>query len=265
MRILITGRNSYIGRRFTAYATEHKTAQVDAVSVRNSDWKQMDFGCYDVLLHLAAVVHQAETKETIPLYDTVNYALTLQLAEKAKREGVCQFIFLSSVSVYGMEEGIVTKKTPLSPATHYGCSKLKAEEALRKLHDSQFTVTILRAPMVYGENCPGNYGALERMAAKMPVIPRYQNARSLISIEHLTEFIQRLMDERAGGIYLPQDPDYFCTCDRIAALAEQRGRKVYRTRVLNPVIALARRWTGKGKKAFGNWIYAEDDPCIERF
>lgn len=265
MRILITGQNGYIGKQFINHVAQNKSFQVDAVSVRTDQWEQMDFGAYDVLLHLAAVVHRAETPETIPLYDAINYHLTVRLAEKAKREGVRQFIFLSSVSVYGIEAGIVTRKTLPAPTTHYGRSKLRAEQALRALHGDGFTVTIVRAPMVYGENCPGNYGALERLAQTIPVVPRYHNERSLISVGHLTEFLQGLMEERAGGLYLPQDPERFCTCDQIAAMARQRGRKVHRTRLLNPAIALATRWTRKGKKAFGDWIYAEDDPCIERF
>ena len=71
-------------------------------------------------------------------------------------QGVKQFIFLSSISVYGLDTGVINEETPLNPRTHYGKSKLEAEQKLQKLADKTFNITILRPPMVYGKNCKGN-------------------------------------------------------------------------------------------------------------
>ena len=79
--------------------------------------------------------------------------MTIEVAKKAKKDKVKQFIFLSSMSVYGLEVGTITSETLPNPNTNYGKSKLMAEEALNKLSDDSFKVVILRPPMVYGEGC----------------------------------------------------------------------------------------------------------------
>ena len=108
-QILITGTNSYVGTSFKQYI-EKKNGNmpledrwhVTFVSVRNSEWKKMDFSKYDTILHVAAIVHQKEQPEMEALYYAVNTKLTEELADKAKAERARQFVFLSTMSVYGM-------------------------------------------------------------------------------------------------------------------------------------------------------------------
>ena len=90
-QILITGTNSYVGTSFKQYI-EKKNGNmpledrwhVTFVSVRNSEWKKMDFSKYDTILHVAAIVHQKEQPDMETLYYNVNTKLTVELAEKAK-------------------------------------------------------------------------------------------------------------------------------------------------------------------------------------
>ena len=99
-QILITGTNSYVGTSFKQYI-EKKNGNmpledrwhVTFVSVRNSEWKKMDFSKYDTILHVAAIVHQKEQPEMEALYYAVNTKLTEELADKAKAERVRQFVF----------------------------------------------------------------------------------------------------------------------------------------------------------------------------
>lgn len=97
---------------------------VTFVSVRNSEWKKMDFSKYDTILHVAAIVHQKEQPEMEALYYAVNTKLTEELADKAKAERVRQFVFLSTMSVYGMTMGQITEETECTPITFYGKASL---------------------------------------------------------------------------------------------------------------------------------------------
>ena len=87
-------------------------------------------------------MHKKETKDSQPLYDAVNRDLCVALAKKAKREGVGQFVFFSTMSVYGMDTGTITKDTVPAPDSQYGQSKLSAEQRIAPLSDETFTVTV---------------------------------------------------------------------------------------------------------------------------
>ncbi len=258
-RILVTGANSYIGRAFRTYMErfleEYETA---AVSLRGEAWKAYDFSKFDVVLHTVGLAHVKEAKKNTPLYYQVNKDLAVETAKKAKAEGVRQFIYLSTMSVYGMEEGVITPDTIPQPKSSYGKSKLEAEERLREMETQDFRVTILRPPMVYGPGCKGNYQALVKLAKVLPVCPDYENQRSMISIENLCVFLKQVIDEDVSGTFCPQDPEYACTCRMIWEIAKSNGRVIPRTRWLNFVPALLRRTTKKGKKAFGSLVYQDE-------
>src|SRR5699024_7799898 len=109
-KILITGENSYIGGKFTEWVAQWpEKYSVDEISVREEEWKMTDFSNYDVIIHLAAIVHRKETKENIELYYKVNRDLAYEVALKAKEDGINQFIFMSTMNVYGIDSGIITK------------------------------------------------------------------------------------------------------------------------------------------------------------
>ena len=165
-QILITGTNSYVGTSFKQYI-EKKNGNmpledrwhVTFVSVRNSEWKKMDFSKYDTILHVAAIVHQKEQPEMEALYYAVNTKLTEELADKARAERVRQFVFLSTMSVYGMTMGQITEETECTPITFYGKSKLAAERYLCEQRSDTFKVAVIRPPMIYGKACTGNYAS----------------------------------------------------------------------------------------------------------
>ena len=163
MKVLITGKNSYVGKNIGNFLL-YKNMEVKYVSVRNGI-SEDEFTDVDVVVHCAAIVHKKEAKFAT-LYDKVNYELTVDIAEKAKKKGVKQFIFMSTMAVYGKSEGEINGNTPLQPKTLYGESKLKAEKALEKIADENFKVSIIRPPMVYGRSCPGNYKKLRMLALK---------------------------------------------------------------------------------------------------
>lgn len=264
-RVLIVGPHSYIGSHFQAYLRQWpEQYETTSISVRDNMWRTLDFSEYDAVLYAAAIVHQRETDENRPLYEQVNCHLAIQLAAKSKQDGVRLFIYLSSVSVYGVDEGVLTPETKPAPVTAYGRSKLHAEEELRPLADNGFQVTLLRIPMVYGPGCKGNYRVLEKLAGVLPFFADYPNQRSRISIDTLCAFLHRCVDLPESGLYFPQDAEYGCTSREIQKLAAQRGRKLPLWRWLNPAVWLLAHTTQKGRKAFGTLIY-QGPSCIEKF
>ncbi len=256
----MTGGSSYIGGSFRAYMEQFPEGYaIDAIGLRGEDWKRRDFSQYDAVLHTVGLAHVKETRKNAPLYDRIGRDLAVETARKARAEGVGQFVFLSSMSVYGMEEGTIGPETVPHPKSAYGRSKLEAEELLRALETEAFRVALLRPPMVYGPGCKGNYRALVKLAGILPACPEYRNQRSMISIENLCAFIKRVIDEDAGGIFCPQDPEYVCTCDMICQIARRNGREIPRTHLLDFGPALLRRFTKTGRKAFGDLVYERED------
>lgn len=261
-KILITGANSYIGTSFTnwlkQWPDEYKT---ESISVRGDEWKEKDFSMYDVVFHVAGIVHIKETKENSELYYKVNRDLAYEVAEKVKRDGVKQFIFLSSMSVYGMETGVINKATVPMPKSNYGKSKLQAEELILPLEDSKFAIAVLRPPMIYGKGCKGNYVRLEKFALKSPIFPDIKNKRSMIYIDNLCEFVKRIIDNESKGLFLPQNDEYVCTSDMVREIAEAHGKKIHVIKLFNPLLMLLRGSTVN--KVFGDLVYEMEKDVVE--
>lgn len=261
-QILITGTNSYVGTSFKQYI-EKKNGNmpledrwhVTFVSVRNSEWKKMDFLKYDTILHVAAIVHQKEQPEMEALYYAVNTKLTEELADKAKAERARQFVFLSTMSVYGMTMGQITEETECTPITFYGKSKLAAERYLCEQRSDTFKVAVIRPPMIYGKACTGNYASLEKLAGKIPVFPRVSNERSMIYIENLCEFLYRIIRGDADGIYCPQNSQYVNTSDMVARIAESYGRSIWLVPGFEWIIGKLTGRVNIFSKVFGSLTY----------
>lgn len=236
-RVLITGKMSYIGRALEDWLEARGGCyQVDVVDMQKDSWRAKDFSLYDVVYHVAGIAHIKETKANRRLYYKVNRDLAYETALKAKGEGVGHFIFLSSMSVYGLEEGFIDSKTIPRPASAYGQFKYEAEGLIRDLEDEGFVVAILRPPMVYGRGCRGNYPRLAKLAQKTPVFPRLDNRRSMIYVDNLSEAVRQLIDERLGGLFFPQNTDYVSTSDMVGLIAKAHGRSMVLTSFFNPLI-----------------------------
>lgn len=253
-RVLIIGRNSYIGRSLENWLANYpQNYSVDLISLREDSWRKEDFSPYDVVFYAAGIAHRRETKENADLYYKVNSDLTHEVAKKAKHAGVRQFIFLSSMSVYGIEKGVITQSTSLKPRSNYGKSKLKGENLIQSLMDSYFKIAILRPPMVYGKGCKGNYKKLANLAVKSPIFPYIQNKRSMIYIDNLCQFIKLLIDDCSSGVFFPQNKEYVCTSDMVRMIAEAHGKKIRMTKVFN--ILLGSLENNTLNKVFGDLVY----------
>jgi len=252
--ILITGKNSYIGTSLENWLMrEPDKYKVDTVDMKDGSWKEKDFSEYDVVFHVAGIAHIKETKENAELYYKVNRDLAYETAKKAKNDGVKQFIFLSSMSVYGIKNGVIDKDSPLNPQSNYGKSKLQAEELIESLADNAFKVAISRPPMIYGKGCKGNYPRLAKLAIKSPIFPDIKNKRSMIYIDNLCEFVRLLINDCRGGLFFPQNDEYICTTDMVRVIAEVHKKKIRMTKLFNPLLSLLN--TGSVNKVFGDLVY----------
>lgn len=238
-KVLITGANSYIGTSFERWVSQYPDRyKVDTVDMKDGSWRDKDFSYYDVVFHVAGLAHVKETKKNCELYYIINRDLAYETAKKAKEEGVKQFIFLSTMSVYGMDKGIIYENTPLNPKSHYGKSKLQAEKLILQLEDDNFKIVILRPPMVYGKGCKGNYPKLAKLVLKTPIFPYVNNRRSMIYIDNLCEFVKILIDDCSNGIYFPQNNEYVNISEMVKLIAEARGKKIIMIRFFSKFFRL---------------------------
>lgn len=262
-KVLITGANSYIGTSFEKWLEQSENDyHVDTLDMIDPKWREFDFSRYDSIFHVAAIVHKNERKMGPTLYDKVNRDLPMDLASIAKKAGVKQFIFLSSMSVYGNTHEVITKETLEAPSTYYGKSKLAAEESLKTLQSETFNLLIIRPPMVYGPEATGNYTRLSKLSKITPLFPKVDNKRSMVYIDILLEFVRQSIDNNLSGIHFPQNQNFVTTSELVKTIREVNGKNTILTSLFNPLINLLIK-IGPISKLFGNLVYAQEMSQVE--
>ncbi|SQG83207.1 UDP-glucose 4-epimerase [Streptococcus uberis] len=253
--ILITGANSYIGTSFEKWLEASEgDYQIDTLDMIDPKWRQFDFSPYDAIFHVAAIVHKNEKNMDPTLYDKVNRDLPIELAGLAKTAGVKQFVFLSSMSVYGNKEEVITKETKENPSTYYGKSKLAAEKGLMQLESADFKVLMMRPPMVYGPKATGNYTRLSKLSRITPIFPNIANQRSMIYIDNLLEFVRKAIDTNLSGLHFPQNKEYVTTSQLVKTIRDVNGKNTLLTAIFNPIIKPLSN-VSQFNKLFGNLMY----------
>ncbi len=262
-KILITGSNSYIGTSFEKWLQQWPSDyRVDTVDMIDRTWKEKDFSDYDVVFHVAGIAHVSADPKLEDLYYKVNRDLTIETAKKAKADGVKQFIFMSSIIVYGdsshiNHKRVIDKNTVPTPSNFYGRSKLQAEEGILPFQDHKFNVVVLRPPMIFGKGSKGNYPKLAKMAQKLPIFPDVKNERSMLHIDNLCEFIRLMVVNEESGVFYPQNSEYVGTSELVRLIADAHGKKIILTKVFNLILKLMGNFIGVVNKAFGNLVYEE--------
>ena len=259
-KILITGLNSYVGTSFEKWLSQWPDEYyVDTIDMIDGTWREKSFTGYDVVFHVAGIAHVSADQSKKDLYYRINRDLAVDTAKKAKIEGVKQFIFMSSMIIYGADEPvgkekIITRDTPPNPADFYGDSKLQADLAIQKMADDKFIVSIMRPPVIYGPGCKGNFPKLLKLAKYALIFPNIENRRSMIYIDNFTECVRLVINNASGGIFFPQNEEYVATKDVIADYRKIMGKLT----VMLPFPAFAGNIFSKStlfNKAFGSKIY----------
>jgi len=231
MNILITGASGFIGSYFIdKYKDKY---DIKTFSFLNDEFESLDLEGVDAIVHLSALVHQmggASAEE----YEMVNVSQTLELARKAKESGVKQFVFMSTVKVYGEEtESKYTENSICNPEDDYGKSKLKAELELQKLEDENFKVSIVRTPIVYGYGVKANIKSLVHLVNRVPVLPfgKIENRRSMVYIGNLCHVVDEIIIQKTSGVFLVSDDEPLSTTKFIELIAKNLDKKVYLVKI----------------------------------
>lgn len=258
-RVLITGKNSYVGNSLGKWLENYPEKYiVEKISLRNDSWKKKNFSEYDVIVHVAGIAHVSSDPKMEEKYYKVNRDLTIEVAMKAKSEGVRQFIFVSSIIVYGdstQNKKVINRDTVPRPSNFYGDSKLQAEEGIKPLESPDFKIVIARPPMIYGKDSKGNYPKLSKVAQKLPIFPDIDNIRSMIHIDNLCEFFRLMIDNEESGLFFPQNKEYVKTSELVRLIAEVHGRKIKLVRIFNPILKIVGNKFHLINKVFGNLVY----------
>ncbi len=231
-KIVITGKNSYIGTNIKDRLLQNiEHFSVDEIDVETSEWESYDFSETDTVVHVSGIVHRPDITDW-GLYEKVNIILTENIAKKAKAAGVKQFIFFSTMAVFGIGKklsvNVVDESTSKNPTGMYGRSKLLAEEKLLSMHDDDFKVCVVRPPNVYGKNCRGNYiSGFVKIVKMLPAIPKaFEDVKqSMIHIDNLSEFIKLLIENDSKGIFMPQDEKSVSAVELMQTMSKAMGKE----------------------------------------
>ena len=257
--ILITGSGSYVGTNLIEWLNQQPGKyEIEELSVRGEEWKKRDFSKFDSVFHVAGIAHVSTDPKMEEQYYKVNRDLTIEVAEHAKSNGVKQFIFMSSIIVYGdssSDKRVIDWSTMPKPSNFYGNSKLQAEEGIKLLEGENFKVAIIRPPMIYGKNSKGNYPKLVKAAKILPVFPDFDNERSMLHIDNLSEFLRLIVENEENGLFFPQNKKYVKTSEMVRVISKASGKKILLIKIFNPFVKLLVGKVNFVNKVFGNLIY----------
>jgi len=213
-----------------------------------------------VVIHVAARAHVMNDDAIDPLaeFRKVNTLATLCLAQQAAEAGVRRFVFISSIGVNGNNNiHPFTESDNPNPQEPYAVSKYEAEEGLIALaKTTEMDVVIIRPPLVYGENAPGNFGSLMRWINKGVPLPfgAVHNKRSLVALDNLVSFILHCArynktPQAANQVFLISDGEDVSTTELLQKVAKAFGKKALLLPVPVSLMTFVAKLLGKGDMA----------------
>lgn len=266
MNVLIVGKNSYIGSNVRDHlsALGHSVTEFD---VQNETVADSVFEGVDSVIHVAAIVHRKDVTD-YSLYEEVNVHLPRRVAYMAKKNGVKQFVFLSSMAVYGggksLTGHVIGESAVCMPNSMYGRSKLEAERALSSLEDDLFKIAFVRPANVYGKGCPGGYmTTFRKIVERLPLIPlAYEGVKQgMVYIGNLCELIRLIVENIAGGVFPAQDDGGVSSVDLMEAICKAKNMKKKKSKTFGLPFRIIR--IGAVNKLFGGVVYDDSYACTE--
>lgn len=262
MRVLIIGKDSYIGVHLKSWLG-NRNMLIDEFDAEHESIKNIKLSNYEVIIHVAAIVHRKDIQDW-SIYQSINVDLPVQIARLAKKEGVKQFIFMSSMAVYGVEKNlkrccVIDEKTGYNPDTMYGKSKLEAEKSLIQLQDKEFKVSIIRPANVYGKGCRGNYIKMFCKITKLiPVLPDvYRNIKQgFLYIDNLCALVSMLIDNCVTGIFPAQDKELISSIELMEKISDILKLKKRSSKTIGYFFYFFR--VAPVNKLFGGVVYDEE-------
>lgn len=267
MKILIIGKNSYIGNHIDEWLTKYGHAVVQ-LDVLTSEWKSFDYSPFDTIIHVAGIVHRPNCEDWT-LYHDVNMVMPVQIASQFKSsrgsKGLKgQYVYFSTMGVYDagkkLAPSVVDEYTPIlmEGNSMYGKSKAMAEVELAKLQDGCFDVAFVRPPSVYGKGCKGGYiTGFKKIAQMLPIIPRaYEDAcQSFIYIDNLCECVRLIAEKHLSGAFCPQDDEIPNANRLLEVICNGIDKKYSSSKILGLCLRLV-SFIPLVKKAYGGIEYS---------
>lgn len=207
--ILLTGGSGYLGRRVAKCLADSghpiwilTRGPADQLSGQGEQWNPREPQALQIwshhpqtVIHMAGIAHRHRHSPSRREYFRSNVILTRHLAQTAKERGVKHFILVSSVAVYGPGCTAASEQQPRRPVGHYGLSKALAENAVERLADQDFAVTVIRLGTLFGgADDPGNVGRLARQL-QHPLFPRLttgENRKCLLWVDDAADALSRV-------------------------------------------------------------------------
>ena len=227
INILLTGSSGFIGSSFIK--EYHSQMKINSFSFLKDSLNSLKLNGIDCIVHSGALVHQMNKEPSYEEFYESNVNQTLQLAIKAKKNNVRQFIFISTVKVFGEESNeIYNENSPTKPKDNYGITKKIAEEKLMNLEDKNFKVAILRLPLVFGPGVKANFRSLINLVKKFKILPlgSINNKRSLVFVGNVGQYIFQIIKLNVRGIFIANENENFSTSELIHQIANALDKKV---------------------------------------
>ena len=241
MKITITGATGFVGKNLINHL---KTSnEVVPISVRYIPNNIIELSGNE-LIHLAGKAHDLKKVSNPQDYYEANFELTKQVFDSFLLSEASDFIFMSSVKATADEvKGILTEENIPNPKTHYGISKLKAENYIlnQKLPEGK-RIFILRPCMIHGPGNKGNLNLLYSVVKKSFPWPlaAFENQRSFLNIENLCFVIYELLNNKniASGIYNVADDSSLSTNEIIALISKSQNKAARTLAIPKKIISL---------------------------
>ncbi len=260
-KIIITENNGYLaGKISNWYKQKDESAEIEILNLNTFDWIASDFIGAEAIIHCASLNHKNEEYYSLDDYLRINTQITVSLARKAKIQGVRSFIFISTMSVYGVEptcfvSAEISNHTVPTPKSRYAISMMEAEERLLALCDDTFKVAVVRPPTIYGKGCVSEYNDFRKLIINSTVLPQIQSTKSLIYIDNLCECIYLLQKRADLGVFCPQNSALTTVQELANLIAKHNGKKLTYLPFSLPT-KLASIAITELRIAFGNSFYA---------
>lgn len=245
MKVFITGASGFVGKN--VIESLKLTFEFNVFDRENFNIAS------EVVLHLAGKAHDLKRVSEPSEYYAVNTELTKQVFDAFMKSTATTFIFMSSVKASAdMVEGTLTEQIHPNPQTHYGKSKLLAEEyILSQSIPEGKRVYILRPCMIHGQGNKGNLNILYEVVRRGIPWPlgAFSNHRSFCSMDNLVFVIHELISRKEipSGIYQVADDEALSTNELIQLMAQSVGKKA-------AIWNLPQLWI-KGIARLGDWIH----------
>ena len=222
IKVLITGVSGFVGKNLLPYLTKSN------VEVKSLNRQELALGVNlnntDAIIHLAGKAHDLKKTSNPGEYYEVNFELTKKLFDAFLKSDAKKFIFISSVKAAADSvEGVLTEERTPNPKTHYGKSKLQAEQYIQSQPlPPEKSYYILRPCMIHGPGNKGNLNLLYKFVQKgMPYpLASFENKRSFLSVENLCFVIKQLLERQIqSGVYHIADDEALSTNEVVRVLA----------------------------------------------